>query len=101
MANETYLGDGVYASVDEAGQIVLRTTRSGIALEPEVLCELITFVHKIGWGEVIEEGVRGGKGEPRRYQTTRRQNWQVSDADYTRAEEDAERKRDAASYDGD
>lgn len=85
---ERYLGDGVYADVDEANQIVLRTSRHNwydypnqhwIALEPEVMVELMRFVFDIGWGDLILRIARTG----------------VTDDEYAVAEEDAQRKRDA------
>lgn len=55
-----YIGDGVYASLDEAGQIWLRTeTGDGrvhsIALEPAVLSALDTFVRDCVAGHVHPE----------------------------------------------
>lgn len=53
--NETYIGDGVYASFD-GYQVWLRTPREGgnheIALEPSVLAALNAFVERIRAGEV-------------------------------------------------
>lgn len=49
MKNETYLGDGLYASHD-GYQFVLRAPREEgdhyVALEPEVLSAFIVFVEK-------------------------------------------------------
>lgn len=46
MENETYLGDGVYASFD-GWQIWLRAPREGgdhrVALEPEVYASLVAY----------------------------------------------------------
>lgn len=48
-ANETYLGDGLYASFD-GWQVWLRAPRLGgdhvVALEPQVLARLISFVNE-------------------------------------------------------
>jgi hypothetical protein len=47
--NKTYLGDGVYAELDDFGSLVL-TTEDGIAttnrivLEPEVLAALNSYI---------------------------------------------------------
>lgn len=53
-ANETYLGDGLYASFD-GWQITLRAPREGgdhwIALEPRVYEELVSFADKNLYGE--------------------------------------------------
>jgi hypothetical protein len=50
MADETYIGDGVYASLDN-GMIKLRTPRGHgddvIYLEPEVFIELLRFARSI------------------------------------------------------
>lgn len=52
--NETYIGDGVYASFD-GYQVWLRTPREDgnheIALEPPVLAALNAFVARIKAGE--------------------------------------------------
>ena len=49
---EVYLGDGLYASFD-GWQIQLRAPRENgdhfVALEPEVLDNLITFIKSLGW----------------------------------------------------
>ena len=46
MTDETYLGDGLYASFDD-GQIWLRAAREGgdrrVALEPSTYHALVTF----------------------------------------------------------
>jgi len=53
MENKTYLGDGVYAQIDDAGQVVL-TTEDGlratntIYLEPAVLDALLTYLRTNG-----------------------------------------------------
>lgn len=56
--SETYLGDGLYASLDEQAQmIVLRAPRSGgdhwVGLEPEIFLALLKFASTSGWGELI------------------------------------------------
>lgn len=53
MAAKTYLGDGVYAWIDDAGQVVLITedgTRrtNTIYLEPAVLDALLTYLRSQG-----------------------------------------------------
>lgn len=96
MSKETYLGDGVYARLDEANQIVvLHVDRSSdprgnymgqarhwIALEPEVLANLLDFACAVGLGKIVVEAAA--------------KHALTTDDDYARAEEDAERKRDAA-----
>jgi len=47
MAQEEYLGDGLYAKMDDSGMIVLRAPRSEgdhwVGLEPEVFIALLKF----------------------------------------------------------
>lgn len=56
--HETYLGDGLYAKLNEANQIELRAPslrgEQLVYLEPEVFVELIRFARRIGWGKLIE-----------------------------------------------
>jgi hypothetical protein len=51
MREHDYLGDGVYAALDEAGQIWLRTQRETgwhkIALEPQVWANLVDYVARV------------------------------------------------------
>lgn len=76
IEHQRYIGDGVYANYDPAHMIVLRTTRGSfeqqlagngaahwIALEPDVLRELIQYAYEVGWGEVIERAVQRHKRE--------------------------------------
>lgn len=67
MPNETYIGDGVYVSLDPAQMIMLRTSRHNwydypnehwIALEPEVFAELLHFAYTIGWGNLVNDAQR-------------------------------------------
>lgn len=49
---KTYLGDGVYADVDNAGQLVLTTedginTTNTIYLEPEVVFALFEYIKEL------------------------------------------------------
>ena len=49
--NDEHLGDGVYASLDEGGQIWLAANHHEnkvIALEPEVLVRLIAYAERVG-----------------------------------------------------
>jgi hypothetical protein len=54
MKEPEYLGDGVYAHLDEANQIWLRTQRESgwheIALEPATWANLVAYVRRI-WPE--------------------------------------------------
>lgn len=66
---QRYIGDGVYASLDPGLMIILRTERGSyimeqhwIALEPEVLHELVLFACDVGWRGVIEQAL--GKRKP-------------------------------------
>lgn len=75
-SKETYIGDGVYASYDPAQMIMLRTSRHHsnnrfdtdggvvhwIALEREVLFELVMFAHTIGWGQVVRSAMQRATG---------------------------------------
>lgn len=49
---ETYLGDGLYASFQDGGMIVLRAPREHgdhwVGLEPEVFAALLEFAQKCG-----------------------------------------------------
>ena len=65
---ERYIGDGVYASLDPGRMIILatdrpyaapsiRTQRHWIALEPEVLRELIIYAVEIGWGALVSRAL--------------------------------------------
>lgn len=53
MANETYLGDGVYASHD-GWQIKLRTTFGDhtVYLDPDAYSALVKFVEAVKKGEI-------------------------------------------------
>jgi hypothetical protein len=64
MADEAYLGDGLYASYESdwlSGMIKLRAPRSDgddwVGLEPSVFLELLYFAEHIGWGELIDKHV--------------------------------------------
>ena len=47
MKNRSYLGDGVYASFDTEGSVVLELeTRNKITLNKEVFHTLIEYIHK-------------------------------------------------------
>lgn len=73
---QRYIGDGVYASLDPARMIILRTSRASIgdpeaynerhwiALEPEVLAELVVFACELGWRDVVTRALARA---PRRY----------------------------------
>lgn len=96
--DETYIGDGVYASLETGNriQIILRTARPidyrtpshWIALEPEVFTELLRFAYEIGWGKHIAEVFTQRIFE--------RGTREITDEEYARNEEDKQRKRDAA-----
>ena len=51
MREHDYLGDGVHAALDEAGQIWLRTERENgwheIAIEPAVWRNLVDYVARV------------------------------------------------------
>lgn len=61
QANESYLGDGLYARLDEGHQIELRAPRLNgehrVYLEPEVFIALIRFAHQIGWSSLVRRGI--------------------------------------------
>ncbi|HEY2530299.1 MAG TPA: hypothetical protein VGJ20_20575 [Xanthobacteraceae bacterium] len=70
--NETYLGDGLFASLD-GGMITLRAPRPAgdhwppradsdhwVGLEMEVFFALIQFAKKEGWGRLIERAMKQG-----------------------------------------
>lgn len=80
IEQQRYIGDGVYAHLDPAIMIILKTERPSndapfplgtqqthwIALEPDVLRELIIFACEIGWRKVIDRALeiatrRGGE----------------------------------------
>jgi hypothetical protein len=83
--HKTYLGDGLYAELDDARMIVLRADRYGVdhwvGLEPEVFRALIEFAHSIGWGDVIKAGAPDALV--------------LSHEEYAEREEEAERARAA------
>lgn len=53
-----YLGDGLYAVLDDGVMIRLEATREftvhWVALEPEVFVALLKFAEQIGWGDLIK-----------------------------------------------
>jgi hypothetical protein len=59
MTDETYLGDGLYASFDD-GQIWLRATREGgdrrVALEPSTYRALVSFAGRY-WPQPKEDEI--------------------------------------------
>lgn len=66
MTSKTYLGDGVYAEM--AGDHVVLTTEDGIEvtnriyLEPEVLAELVRYLHlEEVLAERVAQELAGGK----------------------------------------
>ena len=62
VEHETYLGDGLYASLTDANMIKLRAPRNGVdhwvAMEETVFISLIRFAHEIGWGKFIQRGTK-------------------------------------------
>jgi hypothetical protein len=68
-ANETYLGDGLYASLDPGRLIKLRAPRAlgvdhWVGLEPEVFLGLCHFAARIGWGNIMKRALENLKQEP-------------------------------------
>ncbi|HEX3525133.1 MAG TPA: hypothetical protein VHT52_23970 [Stellaceae bacterium] len=65
MAEEVYLGDGLYASFESdwlgGGMIKLRAPRidgaDWVGLEPAVFRDLLRYADHVGWGELIDKHV--------------------------------------------
>ena len=77
IEHQRYIGDGVYASYDPGHMIVLTTTRGSlaqqlagngarhwIALEPQVLAELISYACAVGWTAVVKRALERAAPRP-------------------------------------
>lgn len=116
MPNERYIGDGVYAIWNDSSWVnpnQIKLTKQewsgddlkridSICLEPEVLSALIEFVCDLGlpWYRIVQGAAAAAalKNEALIDEEVRirEKGDRRADEEYAQAEEDAQRKRDAA-----